>query len=351
MSAAATPRKFTVPRRKAVGILLVLIAILSVVLWAWANARGAASTDNAYVRGDITSLAPKVSGYVTAVAVTDNQAVEVGDLLFRIDDRDYRAKLAQADANVDAARARLAHVAEEEALQHALIRRADAQRRAAVADLELARKARARRSGLVDGGAVSEAQFDEADAGQNRTEAGAAASAASAEAERRKLGVLAAQRDIAAAALAQAEAVRDLARIDLENTEVRAPIAGIVGNRQVRVGRLVSPGTPLLDIVPVDAVYVVANFKETQLAHIRRGQRVRVAIDGYPDVAIAGVVDSFAPGSGTAFALIPTDNATGNFVRVVQRVPVRIRLVRNPIPGRLVPGLSARVEILRDGVS
>src|SRR5690606_11428678 len=221
------------------------------------------------------------------------QAVRAGDLLFRIDDRDYRAKLAQADANVAAARARLANVTEETALQHALIRQAEAQRRAALADLVFARKARTRRSGLVEGGAVSQIQFEEADAGQNRAEAGTAAATASADAQRQKLGVLGAQRDIAAAALAQAEAARDLARIDLDNTEVRAPIDGIVGNRQVRIGRLVAPGTPLLDIVPVASVYVVANFKETELAHIRQGQRVRIEVDGYSDVAIEGIVDSF----------------------------------------------------------
>ena len=352
LSAEAKSSKSASPRRKAAGVLLLLVAVLVLAgWWAWADPEEVASTDNAYVRGDITSLAPKVPGYVTAVFVADNQAVKAGDLLFRIDDRDYRARLAQAEANVEGARARLANVTEETALQRALIRQADARRRAALADLVFATKARTRRSGLVEGGAVSQVQFDEADAGQSRAEAGADAATASAEAQRQKLSVLGAQRDIAAAALAQAEAARDLAKIDLDNTEVRAPIDGVVGNRQVRTGRLVAPGTPLLDIVPVGSVYVVANFKETQLADIQPGQPVRIEVDGYSDVAIEGVVDSFAPGSGAAFSLIPSDNATGNFVRVVQRVPVKIRLVRNPLPGRLVPGLSARVEIRSGGTS
>jgi len=352
LRAEATSTRSGFDRRKTAGLLLVLAAVLvSAAWWAWSRAGEAASTDNAYVRGDITSLAPRVAGYVTAVAVVDNQAVKAGDLLFRIDDRDYRARLAQAEANVEAARARLANVTEETALQHALIRQADAQQRSALADLALARKARARRSSLVEGGAVSRTQFDEADAGEKRAAAGAAASKASADAQRQKLSVLAAQRDIATAALAQAEALRDLARIDLESTEVRAPIDGVIGNRQIRVGRLVAPGTPLLDIVPVTSVYVIANFKETQLADIRRGQRALIRVDGYSDRTIEGVVDSFAPGSGSAFSVIPSDNATGNFVRVVQRVPVKIRLVRNPLPGRLVPGLSARVEIRRGGAS
>ena len=299
------------------------------------------------MRGDITSLAPKVAGYVTTVEVQDNQAVKAGDILFRIDNRDYRAKFAQAQANVDAARAQLSNVEKEMALQHALIRQAGAQRRAALSDLNLARKSRARQNDLVENGAVSEAQFDIVDAGQTRAEASAGAATASVEAQRMKLGVLDAQLAIAAAGLAQSEAALDLARIDLDNTEVHAPVSGVVGNRQVRVGRLVAPGMPLLDLVPVGAVYIVANFKETQLSHIRPGQRAKIEVDGFSGVAIEGIVDSLAPGSGSTFSLIPADNATGNFVRVVQRLAVKIRITRNPLAGRLVPGLSARVEIFR----
>lgn len=339
-------------RNRLLGALLCLAALIVLVAgWAWARSDGAASTDNAYVRGDITSLAPKVGGYVTAVEVRDNQAVRAGDVLFRIDDRDYRAKLAQAEANVDAARARLASTATDIQLQRTLVRQAEAQRRAALADRILARKTSERRRELVAGGGVSQAQVDESDAGRARAEAGASASSATVDTQRQRIGVLGTQREAAAAAVAQAEAARELARIDLDNTVVRAPIAGVVGNRQVRVGRLVAPGTPLLDIVPVADLFVVANFKETQLEHIRPGQAARIRVDGYPDVAFEGVVDSFAPGSGSAFSLIPADNATGNFVRVVQRVPVKIRLRRNPLVGRLVPGLSARVEIERDGGS
>lgn len=333
--------------KKLVGGLLCLGAVIaSVAGWGWAQA-DAASTDNAYVRGDITSLAPKVGGYVTSIEVRDNQAVRAGDVLFRIDDRDYRARLAQAEANVAAARARLANTGAEILLQRTLVRQAHAQRYAALADLGLARKTSDRRRELIEGGAVSQAQVDESYAGRLRAEAGASVSSATIEAQQQKVEVLGTQREAAVAALAQAEAARDLARIDLENTVVRAPIAGVVGNRQVRVGRLVAPGASLLDIVPVAGLFVVANFKETQLEHIRAGQTAWVRVDGYPDVEFEGVVDSFAPGSGSAFSLIPADNATGNFVRVVQRVPVKIHLRGNPLRGRLVPGLSARVEIER----
>lgn len=335
-------------KKKIVGLLLCLGALVIVTAgWAWARSSSETSTDNAYVRGDVTSLAPKVAGYVTAVEVEDNQPVRAGDVLFRIDDRDYRARLAQAVANVEAAQARLTNVGAETQLQHALIRQAEAQKLSALAELNLATRASDRRRELIRSSAVSQAQVDESDAARSRAEAGVAAASATLEAQQQRIAVLASQRDAADAAVSQARAARDLAHIDLDSTEVRAPVDGVVGNRQVRIGRLVAPGASLLDIVPVDDVWIVANFKETQLEHIRPGQHVRITVDGYPNDRFEGVVDSFAPGSGSAFSLLPSDNATGNFVRVVQRVPVKIRFVGNPLPGRLVPGLSARVDIDR----
>lgn len=335
-------------KKRVIGLLLCLGAVIVVAAgWAWAWPNGETSTDNAYVRGDVTSLAPKVAGYVTAVEVEDNQAIRAGDILFRIDDRDYCARLAQAEANVEAAQARLTNVDAETQLQHALIRQAEAQKRSAVAELNLATKASDRRRELIRSRTVSQAQVDESDAARSRAEAGLSAASATVEAQQQRLAVQAAQREAAVAAVAQARAARDLAQIDLDSTVVRAPVSGVVGNRQVRVGRLVAPGVSLLDLVPVDDVWVVANFKETQIEHIRPGQRVRISIDGYPNETFEGEVDSFAPGSGSAFSLLPADNATGNFVRVVQRVPVKIRFVVHPSPSRLVPGLSARVEIDR----
>jgi membrane fusion protein (multidrug efflux system) len=333
-------------RKKTIGLLLCLSAVLALGAgWAWARS-DETSTDNAYVRGDVTALAPKIAGYVTAVEVRDNQTVQAGDVLFRIDDRDHRARLAQAAANVEAARARLGNVDAEIPLQHALIRQAEAQTRSAEAELNLATKASDRRRELIRTNAVSQAQVDESDAARSRTEAAVAAASAALEAQQQRIAVLEAQREAAVAAVAQARAAEELAQIDLDNTVVRAPVSGVVGNRQVRIGRLVAPGASLLDIVPVNDLWVVANFKETQIEHIRAGQRVRVTVDGFPDESFEGVVDSFSPGSGSAFSLLPADNATGNFVRVVQRVPVKIRLIGNPLPGRLVPGLSARVEIV-----
>lgn len=334
-------------KKKLIGLLLCLGAIVMATAgWALAGSSGETFTDNAYVRGEVTSLAPKVAGYVAAVAVEDNETVRAGDILFRIDDRDYRARLAQAVANVEAARARLSNVDAEVQFQHALIRQAQAQRRSSLASMDVAIKSSDRRRALIRRGFVSRAQLDESEAARSSAEAGVLAASATLEAQQQRIAILATLREAAMAAVAQARAARDLAQIDLDNTVVRAPIGGVVGNRQVRVGRLVAPGTSLLDIVPVDNVWVVANFKETQLEHIGPGQRVRITIDGYADRKLEGVVDSFAPGSGSAFSLLPSDNATGNFIRVVQRVPVKIRFVGNPLPGRLVPGLSARVEVI-----
>jgi len=293
----------------------------------------------------VTSLAPKVGGYVKDVEVEDNQTVRAGDVLFRIDDRDYRAQLAQAVANVEAARARLSNIDAETELQHALIRQAEAQRLSAAAELTLATKASDRRRELFRTNVVSQSQVDESEATRSRAEAGLSAASATVEAQRQRIAVLGSQREAAIAAVAQAKAARDLAQIDLDNTVVRAPIDGVIGNRQVRVGRLVTSGVTLVAIVPVKDVWIVANFKETQLKRIQPGQRAHITVDSYPDETILGVVDSFAPGSGSAFSLLPSDNATGNFVRVVQRVPVKIRFVDNPLAGRLVPGLSARVDI------
>lgn len=338
-------------KRKLIGLLLCLGAVVVVTAgWAWARSSGQISTDNAYVRGDVTSIAPKVAGYVTGVEIEDNQAVKAGDVLFRIDDRDYRARLAQGVADVEAAQARLTYVDAEARLQHALIRQAEAQLRSAEAELNLATRASDRRHELLRTSAVSQAEVDESDAARSRAEAGVSAASATVDAERQRIAILATQREAAVAAVAHALASRDLAQLDLDHTVVHAPVDGVIGNRQVRVGRLVAPGAALLDIVPVDDLWLVANFKETQLEHIRPGQRVHITVDGYPNERFDGVVDSFAPGSGSAFSLLPADNATGNFVRVVQRVPVKIRFAGNPSPDRLVPGLSARVEVdLRGG--
>ncbi len=337
-----------------VSVLGSLAVLLAAIAWFWGwqwltIGRFEETTDNAYVRADITSVAPKVAGYVVEVLVDDNATVEAGDILFRIDDRDYKARLTQAEANIASARAALVNLDAEKRLQEAVIAQAEAQLEIQLAAQRLATQQFTRYQSLVRTQAVSQAQLDQRTAEMAQAGASVASAQATIEAQRRRLDVLAAQRDAAEAALSQAEAARTLAQIDLDNTTVHAAVSGIIGNRQVRVGRFVSTGTSLLDIVPVRDVWIVANLKETQLENIRVGQPVRVSVDGYPDWDVRGVVDSLAPGSGAAFSLIPPDNATGNFVRVVQRVPVKIRLTDVPADVRLVPGLSARVSIRTTG--
>ena len=328
------------------GGLACLVVALAVWGWRWwQTGRFEETTDNAYFRADITSLAPKVAGYVIDVRVGDNQPVKAGDVLFRIDDRDYTARLAQADANIAAAKAALTNLDAERSLQQATILQTNAQLASAVAAQTLARLNFERYSSLIRTHTASEAQFEQSKASKDQADAAVDGAKAALEAANKRLTVIAAQEEAAEATLKQAQAARDLAQIDLDNTVVRAPVAGVVGNRQVRVGRFVTTGTSLLDIVPVDDIWLVANFKEVQIEQIKSGQPARIWVDGYPDVEIKGTVASLAPGTGAAFSLIPSDNATGNFVRVVQRVPVKITLNENPLSGRLVPGLSARVAV------
>ncbi|MDX8498015.1 HlyD family secretion protein [Mesorhizobium sp. VK4C] len=334
-------------RKIAIGIVVLAVTSLAAT-WGWqwlTRGRFEETTDNAYLRGDITSIAPKLAGYVVEVGVDDNAGVSKGAVLFRIDDSDYKAKVEQAKANVAARQAEIANVEATRKLQDAVIAQAEAQKQSAAADLQFARANLDRYVALQKNGTASDQKLQDTQNAHDKARACLDGAEANLLAQRLKLDVLDAQLSGAQAALSQAQAALDLAVLDLANTVVKAPVDGIVGNRQIRVGRYVTPGTAALDIVPVNDVWIVANFKETQLRQVTIGQRVRVAVDQYPDLEIDGVVDSFAPGSGAAFSLLPPDNATGNFIRVVQRVPVKIRMTRNPLPGRLVPGLSARVAV------
>ena len=309
----------------------------------WQTGRFEEATDNAYIRGDITSLAPRVAGYVTSLNVEDNAVVKAGDLLFKIDDKDYRARFAQTEANIAAAHAALANNRAEHEFQQATIAQAAAQRQAATASQLLSERNLARVLNLVRTNATSQAQVDLMEAARDQANATVAAAEAAVSAQRRKLDVIRAQKQAAEAALAQATAARELVRIDLANTEVRAPIDGVVGNRQIRLGRYVTPGQAVIDIVPVANVWVIANFKETQLTKIRPGQKAEVRVDTFSGTVFTGTVDSISAGTGSRFSLLPPENATGNWVKVVQRVPVKILLdgksVGNPQPLRA--GMSA----------
>ncbi|MBF6024039.1 HlyD family secretion protein [Lysobacter niastensis] len=324
-------------------------AVVAALAWAthgWLWSGASVSTDNAYTRGEITLIAPRVAGYVSDVAVHDNEPVKRGQILFRIDDADYRAQLDQALANVARQQSALGSLEKQINLQGSMIEQAAADVRAVEVEAHRAALDSRRYRTLLDERAVSRQMHETADATHRRALASTDAARARRKAEADKLEVLRAQKREVEAVLLQAQAARRLASIALEHTLVRAPVDGVAANRQVRVGRYVTPGAPSLSLVPLDGVWVVANYKETQLTDVRIGDRARVRFDMYPDVELAGTVDSIAPGSGAQFALLPPDNATGNFTRIVQRVPVKIVLdPAHPLAGRLYAGLSAKVTI------
>lgn len=339
-------------RKKVLLIAAVVVGSGTLTIWAaltWCTEQHSINTDNAYIHADSIAIAPKLSGYVTEVPVGDNSRVKAGDLLFAIDERDYTAKVEQTKANVLAAESVIANVEAATVLQHAVIRQAEAQVVSAIAIQKRTTQEYARQNRLRKDNATTEQRFEDTLRDKAQADASLAGAQASLDVQTKQLDVLASQLSSAHASLAQAQAVLSLAVLDLEHCRVRAPVDGVIGNRKARIGRFVTPGTVLLDLVPVQDVWIVANFKETQMEHIRIGQNVRIAVDGYPETALAGVVDSLAPGSGSSFSLLPPDNATGNFVRVVQRVPVKITLKDNTLTGRLVPGLSVRITVFPDG--
>ena len=333
-------------RRRALLAILALAALAACGWFAldwWRNGRFLESTDDAYLASDAVAVAPRVAGQVAEVLVGDNQRVEPGAVLARLDDRDYEAALASARADLQSSQAdqrviaaQAAQVGAQVAEAQADVRSADAA--AGFATAEARRYADLQRTGY---GTVQRAQSTQADIVSR--EAGQARARAAQRSAEEQRDVLAAQAARADAQIARAAAAVRQAALNLGYTRVTAPFAGAVGDRQVRVGQYVQPGTRLLTLVPVGTgVYALANFKETQLARLRPGEKVRVVVDMLPGVALDGVVDSLAPGSGAQFALLPPENATGNFTKIVQRVPVRIELRDVPpsVLPRLRPGLS-----------
>lgn len=338
--------------------VLLVVAAIALIAAGWAGSRWASewrhwqTTDDAYVEGDITSMAPKVSGHVVQVAVGDNQAVKAGDVLVRIDDRDFKAKVAEARALVAARKATLAQLDDKVAVQQAVLVQAGAGIASAQADLVRSRADLERTQRLVRDDYVSRQRFDSQAADAAKAEAGVKGSNAQALAAKRQLAVLEADREITRAQLEQAAAQLAMAETDLDATVIRAPVDGVIGNRVVREGMYARTGQHLLSVVPLATVWVDANFKETQIGRMHPGARVRIEVDAFPDLEIEGTVTGFSPASGAKFSLLPPENATGNFTKVVQRLPVRIVLAPdNPLAGRLRPGLSvtARVDTRTGG--
>ncbi|KVV55095.1 hemolysin D [Burkholderia territorii] len=329
--------------RIAVGAVVVLVAAAALD-WLFVL-RFQESTDDAYVGGDVTVLAPKVSGFVDRILVTDNQRVKAGDVLVQLDARDYDAKLAQASAEVDSARAAVVELEAKQQLQYAVIGQHAADRNASSAELTRASSDRVRYRELVKSDAVSNQIVERADADYSKADAAVARNDAALLASKRQLDVLGAQLADARARVNTALAAQRVAALNVEYTTIRSPVDGYVGNRTGRVGMLANVGVPLLTVVPASGLWIDANFKEDQLRKMRAGNRVDVALDA-SNVRLHGRVDSLAPATGATFSVLPPENATGNFTKIVQRVPVRVHL--DPQPGIeqvLRPGLSAVVTV------
>lgn len=303
-------------------------------------------TDDAYVGGDVTVISPKVAGNITAIAVSDNQVVHAGDVLVRIDNRDYLAALAKAKAAVAAEEAALANVEATRHLQESVIDQAKAGIAATNAETSRARDDQSRYQNLSAKAAVSIQSFQKADADFKQALAGSQKAQANLTAAQRQIDVIATQKQKTEAALAQAVAQRDLAELNLSYTELRAPIDGVIGNRRARLGAYATIGAQLLAVVPAQGLWVDANFKENQLAHIHPGSVVKITADVLPGEIFHGHVASLAPATGAQFSILPAENATGNFTKIVQRVPVRVVLDGEGSKlGKLRPGLSVTAEV------
>ncbi|MGY4629400.1 HlyD family secretion protein [Bradyrhizobium sp. USDA 4486] len=307
----------------------------------WTNGRYLESTDDAYVKADSTIIAPKVSGYIAKVLVGDNERVKAGQLLAKIDDRDFKAALNQARADVAAGEASVRNIDAQLELQQPIIDQSTADVAAADANLRFAQEERARYDDLMKSGSGTIQRAQQTDAALRASNAQLQHAKSGLVAAQRKVDVLTTQRAQAAAQLDRARAVAEQAALNLSYTEITAPVDGTVGARSLRVGQFVQAGTQLMAVVPLDAVYVVANFKETQLTHVRPGQPVELRVDSFRSQTLHGHVDSLSPASGLEFALLPPDNATGNFTKIVQRVPVKIVLDDHRLTGLLRPGMSA----------
>jgi membrane fusion protein (multidrug efflux system) len=303
------------------------------------------TTDDAYVKADSTIIAPKVSGYISEVLVSDNEPVKAGQLLAKIDDRDFRTALNQARADVAASEAAVKNLDAQIELQEPLIQQQAAEVDAAEANLKFAQQERTRYDDLMKSGSGTVQRAQQTDAALRAQTAQLLQGKAGLIAANKKLEVLSTERAKAIAQLDHARAVEQQAGLNLSYTQITAAVEGTVGARSLRVGQYVQAGTQLMAVVPLDAVYVVANFRETQLTHVRNGQPVELRVDSFHSTKLKGHVDSLSPASGLEFALLPPDNATGNFTKIVQRVPVKIVLDDHSLNGLLRPGMSAEPTI------
>ncbi len=351
-AAATSPTAQTPPpagrKRAVLGVLLSAAALAG--LWYGyryvTEGRFLVSTDDAYVKADVATISAKVGGNLVGVPVVENQKVKAGDVLVEIDPVDYRLALAAAARRIDTQSATIARIDAQRIGQEAIVAQTRAQLTAAEADQTRAASEFERAETLVERKFATPQRLDVARADRDRTTAAVAGAKAAVAASEAALAVLRAQETEAERVRDELRVSQDKARRDLEFTTVRAPFDGVVGNRAAQLGALVAPGTRLMSLIPLDSVYVEANFKETQLGGLKPGQKVRLVVDAYAKQTIEGVVESVAPASGAQYSMLPPENATGNFTKIVQRVPVRIRVPAEVAKtGTLRPGMSVVVDV------
>jgi membrane fusion protein, multidrug efflux system len=327
------------------GVLIALVVLAYGVHWLLYG-RFVISTDDAYLRADSVTVSPRVSGYIEALYVKENQKVEAGQPLLRIDTRSYGDAVAQNSAMVNARIADIRASENQILQQQAVVLQRKAELDGARANLQFSRDQAKRYATLREEGAETDERYAQSVNERNSREAAEASAVANVNVAERQLATLKSQVEQTRAQLDGARASANAAQMNLDDTLIRASVAGYVGDDSARVGQYVQPGTRLMSIVPVQSVYLVANFKETQLKRMRVGQPATIKLDALGGVEIPGRVESFAPGTGAQFALLPPENATGNFIKIVQRVPVRVHLMPpHDLADRLLPGLSVTVAV------
>ncbi|WP_346347241.1 HlyD family secretion protein [Bradyrhizobium sp. dw_411] len=341
-------------RRLALPLFAVLVAfgfiVLATLRWdAWTGNAVIQTTNDAYIKADLTRLSSRVSGEVLTVAVDDFQRVKTGDLLIQIDPADYQAQVALAEAGVAGAQAVFDNLANQIELQYATIAQAEAQQVSALAQEVETREEQQRQQSLTQTEAGTRQKLEQAVAAYARAQADVKASRALIAAQRHQIEVLNGTKRQRAADIEAAKATLASAKLKLGYTKITAPFDGVVGEREVQPNDYVNIGTNLINVVPLPDVYIIANYKETQLTRVRPGQSVDVTVDSFPSQRLHGRVERISPASGSQFALLPPDNATGNFTKVVQRIPVRIQFDKGqPLLERLLPGMSVVTEIHTD---
>jgi membrane fusion protein, multidrug efflux system len=312
----------------------------------WTVGRFIESTDDAYIGGNVTVIAPEVPGFIARLAVDDNQQVHAGDLLVQLDSRDYQAALAKAEAAVDIQQATLTNLDATLHLQEAVITQMQADITAADAEITRTREDQVRYKKLAADGTEPLQSSERADAAYKEAVAAGQKSRAALVAAQQQMNVIQTQEGQTQAALQQADAEEAVARLNLGYTELRAPIDGTVGNRSAQVGAYATAGSQLISLIPARGLWIDANFKEDQLAHIRPGSPATVTVDSIPGRVFHGHVVSIAPATGAEFSVLPPENATGNFTKIVQRVTVRIILDDEPTAqDQLRPGLSVIAKV------